>query len=429
MSGLLFFICAVSATAASLPAAKLNRPRLSHTVIEIDPGASLIIPLSMAEIGMGRRKGPDDDDDDEKRTEDKKKYKHAQSKHKKKKASDSGGEKDGFGMNFAAHIFTDPKWIGILIGVDLGVYILFFGLWWLIFGGKQRSNSGRVNSDEFGGDMDPLGICTCCTSIPVLNKLESIFCSPCMLAENIEKVRHPDQRPPRAFGTFLQAILLWITGHLSAGLFPFYMAFSQRMHLLKWPYPENSSASGFIECCKLSICWPCAIAQQAEFIEVYDEYYLGKTKDGRTPQGEDLLGRSLMAKNYDKAQTGKYNSQAEAFDAQKAAYGLLSPAEKLAYSKAMNPDKAPEQIKEMMDQQEAQIKQSNEWAAMTPEQQQYYLQFQDQWAQMTEEQQVYYMQQQELWARMTPEEQQYHIQQQALDQQQGVPLLVPDSGY
>merc|ERR1719440_1013180 len=100
--------------------------------------------------------------------------------------------------------------IMIGVGVYIGAPMILFFVWRFTFGrGGKRSDRGIVGRNEFQGDLDPVGICSCCWSTTCGARIETLVCFPCITAESIVKTSEPDgPRPPQIHWVFLHTMLI-----------------------------------------------------------------------------------------------------------------------------------------------------------------------------------------------------------------------------
>jgi Cys-rich protein (TIGR01571 family) len=153
-----------------------------------------------------------------------------------------------------------------------------FGLWWYFCLGKKRSNSEPRRMD-FQGALAPVGLFSCfSTSRSVKYIIEAICCPLCLFAETVEKATEKDRPfPAQDFGvlgrTFVTGCLTLVTGNIYA----VYSALSFRFSLMAKPPPRQRtalmSAACCMECLKVIFCTPCALRQQADYVELYKAHY------------------------------------------------------------------------------------------------------------------------------------------------------------
>jgi hypothetical protein len=153
-----------------------------------------------------------------------------------------------------------------------------FGLWWYLCLGKKRSTTEPRRMD-FQGDLAPVGLFSCFqNSRSVKYIMEAIFCPVCLFAETVEKATQKDRPfPAQDFGvlgrTCVTGCLTLVTGNLYA----VYSALSFRFSLMAKPPPRQRtsfmSAACCTECLKLLCCAPCALRQQADYVELYKAHY------------------------------------------------------------------------------------------------------------------------------------------------------------
>lgn len=170
-----------------------------------------------------------------------------------------------------------PVFICVCIGAVFLLDIIIFFFWRLTCGNYgRRSERGHVKRTEFQGDFEPVNLCNCLWSLTCKARLESMFCNPCMLAENITKTSNPEPRPPPLFKTFCHLQGLMFLSPLSCGIYYVYCITQNRMDNARRPHPDMSGTWFCPECVKAVVCWPCSTAQVSEFIEVYEEFYEGR---------------------------------------------------------------------------------------------------------------------------------------------------------
>jgi hypothetical protein len=151
-------------------------------------------------------------------------------------------------------------------------------VWWYCCLGKKRSSSEPRRMD-FQGDLAPVTLFSCfSTSRSVKYIIEAVCCPVCLFAETVEKATQKDRPfPAQDFGvlgrTFVTGCLTLVTGNLYA----VYSALSFRFSLMAKPPPRQRtspmSAPCLTECLKLICCAPCALRQQADYVELYKAHY------------------------------------------------------------------------------------------------------------------------------------------------------------
>jgi hypothetical protein len=161
---------------------------------------------------------------------------------------------------------------------QLVTFAIQYAVWWYFCLGKKRSTSEPRRMD-FQGDLAPVGLFSCfSTSRSVKYIIEAICCPLCLFAETVEKATQKDRPfPAQDFGVPGRTLVTACLSALTANIYAVYSALSFRFSLMSKPPPRQriSYVSGtcFTECLKLICCGPCALRQQADYVELYKAHY------------------------------------------------------------------------------------------------------------------------------------------------------------
>jgi len=153
-----------------------------------------------------------------------------------------------------------------------------FGVWWFMCLGKKRSTYEPRRMD-FQGDLAPVGLFSCFSnSRSVKYIIEAICCPVCLFAETVEKATQKDRPfPAQDFGVLGRTIVTGCLTLVTGNIYALYSALSFRFSLMAKPPPRQRtsymSAACCTECLKLLCCAPCALRQQADYVELYKGHY------------------------------------------------------------------------------------------------------------------------------------------------------------
>merc|ERR1719502_195905 len=161
---------------------------------------------------------------------------------------------------------------------QLVTLLIQYVAWWYFCLGKKRSTAEPRRMD-FQGELTPVGLFSCFSSSrSVKYIIEAVCCPICLFAETVEKATQKDRPfPAQDFGvlgrTCITGCLTLITGNIYA----LYAALSFRFSMMAKPPPRTRtsfmSVPCLTECAKLICCAPCAIRQQADYVELYKAHY------------------------------------------------------------------------------------------------------------------------------------------------------------
>jgi Cys-rich protein (TIGR01571 family) len=154
-------------------------------------------------------------------------------------------------------------------------------IWAFACMGNQRSTL-LVSRDQLSGDFKPIGLCSC-LSMRAMNVAETCCCSIFMWAETSAKIGVGSFGLLLAGVIFLQVIdnalitaggpaqyLGYLGGLLYLGL-RLWIRYTLRKDLKQGS--NNTAADALYDFFSHLCCTPCAIAQEAEFIEHYEKHY------------------------------------------------------------------------------------------------------------------------------------------------------------
>jgi hypothetical protein len=155
-------------------------------------------------------------------------------------------------------------------------------VWSFVCMGKQRSTM-LVSRDDLSGDFKPIGLCAC-ISMRALNVAETCCCSLFMWAETAAKLGVGSFGLLLAGVIFLQVVdngLIMVGGPAHylgylGGLIYVAIRIFVRTTVLRRDLKQGTSngmADGIYDCLSHVCCTPCAIAQEAEFVEHYEKHY------------------------------------------------------------------------------------------------------------------------------------------------------------
>jgi len=200
-----------------------------------------------------------------------------------------------------------PKWLPMAGGKpfkeSLGPIAIFlssgllikFLFWRFICGnGSKRSDRGHVDRRSFQGDMDPVATCSCCWSLSFMARIEMFLCPECVLAEVIVRTGDPEgKRPAYMIKTGFHSLVIALFHIACLPIGSLYFLFchvKMRMDNSRRPHPDMSGTWFLPECCKaiLPCCCICSLASLAEWVELYEEFYLL-----RDPEAEALMEAAM----------------------------------------------------------------------------------------------------------------------------------------
>jgi len=159
--------------------------------------------------------------------------------------------------------------------VTLGIQ---FGVWWFMCLGKKRSTTEPRRMD-FQGDLAPVGLFSCFSNSRSMKYIvEAICCPVCLFAETVEKATQKDRPfPAQDFGVLGRTCVTGCLTVVTGNIYAVYSMLSFRFSLMAKPPPRQRtsfmSAACCTECLKLLCCAPCAIRQQADYVELYKAHY------------------------------------------------------------------------------------------------------------------------------------------------------------
>jgi len=173
------------------------------------------------------------------------------------------------GEIMALAMFLHVNWVYIVVGI--AVSVLFWTLAWLCFClNRNRSVADpAVKKEDMTGDFAPVGLGSCFYS--VMNCFEATFCHACMWAETASKIRWLGCGLPLwIIVVYILVSLEFFTFGLSLLLFAFCRG-CMRMSLRESKQQGESKCCA--DCCVQILCCPCAIHQEAEFVEDYESIH------------------------------------------------------------------------------------------------------------------------------------------------------------
>jgi hypothetical protein len=147
-------------------------------------------------------------------------------------------------------------------------------IWSFVCMGQPRATR-TVEATELVGGFRPVGLCAC-LSFRITNVMETLCCAPCMWAETAGKLKVCGM----GFGPLVAVVCIcWVvspvTGGLSMILWLFFRCYTRDFMRHKMKQGSESVASDFcIDCLSHTCCACCAIAQEAEFVEHYEQHNL-----------------------------------------------------------------------------------------------------------------------------------------------------------
>jgi hypothetical protein len=153
-----------------------------------------------------------------------------------------------------------------------------YAAWWYFCLGKKRSTSEPRRMD-FQGDLAPVGLFSCfSTSRSAKYIIEAICCPACLFAETVEKATQKDRPfPAQDFGVLGRTCVTGCLTIVTGNIYALYAALSFRFSMMAKPPPRTRtsfmSVPCLTECAKLICCGPCAIRQQADYVELYKAHY------------------------------------------------------------------------------------------------------------------------------------------------------------
>jgi hypothetical protein len=155
-------------------------------------------------------------------------------------------------------------------------------VWCFMCMGQQRSTM-LVSRDELSGDLKPVGLCSC-LSFKITQVAETLCCSVFMWAETAAKLGVGSFGLLLAAALFLQVLdnalitaggpreyLGLLGGLLYLGIRLFVRTATLRRDLKQGS--SNTIADAVYDFFSHLCCSPCAIAQEAEFVEHYEKHY------------------------------------------------------------------------------------------------------------------------------------------------------------
>merc|ERR1719183_399415 len=153
-----------------------------------------------------------------------------------------------------------------------------YAAWWYFCLGKKRSTSEPRRMD-FQGDLAPVGLFSCFSSSRSVKYIvEAVCCPICLFAETVEKATQKDRPfPAQDFGVLGRTCITGCLTLLTGNIYALYSALSFRFSLMSKPPPRQRvsfmSGSCCMECLKVIFCTPCALRQQADYVELYKAHY------------------------------------------------------------------------------------------------------------------------------------------------------------